>query len=277
MSRRGIALVSLVFALAVQAGFAVGYRSLIDGCCGGLNQRTQPPIALPHVIRFVFVTAQPLASVTGAPDEFAGALGLDDRSARPSPWLGTALYAGLNAVFWFAGAYLVLSALALMSRLRFSARDGKAAPDRIHLADASQTRPQWVLAGTLALVALSLAAGAVHRRWWLANAHRALHESIVAARSGAADPAGVSFSMDGTARALAPANFEGAYTLDVEPRMVGTSPLDAFAAPILWQGDVRFAGRAPYDFSVQQTDTGWKVWIGEPCASERDCLASVTR
>lgn len=116
----------------------------------------------------------------------------------------------------------------------------------------------------------------MHRRWWLAEANRVLHASVAAARTGGGDPPGVEFTLWGPP-ALVPSNFTDSYARRVRPRTVGTHPLDAFAAPTLMMGEIRFATGLRYKFDIQRLPGRWRVSLIAPCHGEQECMASMER
>lgn len=264
------------FSLLAQAAWVITYRSVINGCCGGILQNPQPPIALPHVLRFAYFAAHPLVSVVDIPYDFPLPFGLPDRFPDAGELAGVVLFAGANAVLWFAATYALLNGMSWLCRIRIGQAGSQSARRRVHLADRDEVRSSWVAAGALLVLASVLAAGAMHRRWWLLEARRVLHASVEAARNGGDDPPGVALELSGTPDVLAPSNFVGNYARWVERRTVGTHPLDAFAAPMLWQGGIQFATGSRYEFSIQQLPDGWKVWIGVPCNGE-ECLGTIRR
>lgn len=273
MTRRPIAWTALAFALLVQAAWAVAYHSVINGCCGGLLQVPQPPIALPHVLRLAEFAAQPLAALAGGPQAVLLPFATDE-SSDPRSWSRILVFAATNAVFWFAATYLLLHGIVLLCRIRLRM---DASGRRVRLAERAAVRPASVAVAGLLLLGLVLAAGAVHRRWWLAEARRVLHASVGAARTGGGDPPAVDLTLSGTPQALGPKNFTGGYTRFVEPRMYGKHPLDAFAAPMLLAGEIRFSAGPRYEFRVQRLRAGWRVWIGAACRGEAECLAMIER
>lgn len=273
MTRRRIGLISLAFALLVQGAWAIAYHSVINGCCGGLLQVPQPPIALPHVLRFAQFAAQPLAALAGGPQAVLLPFATDAAS-DPRSWSRILIFAATNAVFWFAAACLLLHGIVLLWRIRL--RMG-ASGRRLRLADRAEVRPAWVAVGALLLLGLVLGAGAMHRRWWLSEAWRVLHASIDAARTGGGDPPAVALTLSGTPQALDPSKFAGNYARSVDPRTHGKHPLDVFAAPLLLTGMIQFPAGSRYEYSIQRQGGGWTVWIGAPCEGEAECLATIER
>jgi hypothetical protein len=256
MTRRRIIWMALVFALLVQAAWAVAY---LYGCCGGIREVPEPPIALPHVLRFGELGAQPLAALTGGP---AG------------DWRRVPGFAATNAIFWLASAWLLLHGIVLLCRVRL----GRGASGRrLRLVDRAEVRPLSVAVGALLLLGLILGAGAVHRRWWLSEAQRVLHASIAAARTGGGDPPAVALTLAGTPQALHPSNFAGNYAQSVDPRTRGKHPLDTFAAPMVLTGTIQFPTWSRYQFNVRRQGGGWTVSIWAPCTSEAECLATIER
>jgi hypothetical protein len=242
----------------VQGAFVVTYRSLMYGCCGGLNQFPQPPIALPHVFRFTEAAGQPLSMLTGGPGKFATFVTIFGGSGDPAAWDSVVPFALINGMIWFAAVYLLLNGVVLLCRNRI----GPNAPGdgtrrhRIHVSHADQVRPAAVAVGALVLVGLVLGGGALHRHWWLSEAKRVLHASVAAARAGGDDPPGVELSLWGTPRALAPSSFMGSYVRRVQPRTLGTHPLDAFAAPTVMMGEIKFAAGSRYKFEFSGCPAG---------------------
>lgn len=279
MTKRRIGWIAAAFALLAQGAFAVTYRSLMNGCCGGVSQVPQPPIALPHVFRIYETTGQPLVVLTGGPGTFADLAMILGGSGDPAAWLSLVPFALINAVIWFVAGYLLLNGVVLLCRIRLApnaAGDGTRRHG-IYVSPADQVRPAAVAVGTLVLVGLVLGGGALHRHWWLAEAKRVLHASVAAVRNSGGDPPGVELSLWGAPRALAPSNFAGSYARRVQPRTVGTHPLDAFAAPTLMMGEIQFATGPRYAFDVQRLDGRWKVSLVAPCREEQECLATIER
>jgi hypothetical protein len=271
MTKRRIGWIALAFAVVVQAAWAIMYESVINGCCGGLLLARQPPISLPHVLRFAEFGAQPLSALVGGPQGLAP---LITRNLSGVEWAGIVLFAAVNTVLWFGATYLLLHGIVLLCRIRLGAGvSGR----RVRLAERAAVRPAWVAVGALLLLALILAAGAMHRRWWLSEAKRVLHASIDTARTGGDHPRTVELTLSGTPQALQPQNFTGDYIRTVEARMYGKHPLDAFAAPMLLAGEIRFSAGPHYEFRVQRLRGGWKVWIGAPCRGEGECLSTIDR
>jgi hypothetical protein len=262
MTRRRIGWIAAAFALLVQGAFVVAYRSLMYGCCGGLNQFPQPPAAFPHVFRLAEVAGQPLVMLGAGPGRFAEFATRFGGSGDPAAWSSVVPFALVNGLTWFAGVYLLLNGIVLLCRVRIAPHTpGDGTPRRrIRVAPAGQVRPAAVGVGALVLVGLVLAGGALHRRWWLSE----VHASVAAARTGGGDPPGVELSLWGTPRALEPSNFMGSYARRVQPRTVGTHVLDAFAAPVLVLGEIRFATGSRYEFHVQRLPGRWKVSLGAP-------------
>jgi hypothetical protein len=277
MTKRRIGWIAAAFALLVQGAFAVTYRSLMNGCCGGINQFPQPPIALPHVFRIAAVAGQPLTMLTGGPGTFSEFAMIFGGSGDPAAWITVVPFSLVNGVIWFVALYLLLHGVVLLCRIRiFPNAPGDASRRRrIHLSPADQVRPAAVAAGAFLLVGLVLGGGALHRRWWLSEAKRVLHASVVAARTGGGDPPGVELRLWGTPNALATSRFQGSYTRGVQPRTLGTHPLDAFAAPVLVMGEIQFATGARYEFDIQRLPGRWKVSLDAPCRGDRECFAEV--
>ncbi len=279
MTKRRIGWIAAAFALLVQGAFVVTYRSLMNGCCGGHNLLVQPPIALPHVFRIAEVSAQPLVTLAGGPGTFASFVRISDPSSDPAAWINVVPFALVNAMIWFVPVYLLLNGVVLLCRVRIVPNaPGDGTPRRmIHLSPAGQVRPAAVAVGALMLVGLVLGGGALHRHWWLSEARRVLHASVAAARAGGDDPPGVELSLWGTPRALVPSSFMGSYARRVQPRTLGTHPLDAFAAPTVMMGEIKFASGSRYEFEIQRLPGRWKVWLGAPCRREQECLTSIER
>lgn len=279
MTKRRIGWIAAAFALLVQGAFVVTYRSLMNGCCGGINQIPQPPIALPHVFRIAEAAGQPLVMLTRGPGTFAEFAMTFGGSGDPAGWISVVPFALINGMMWFVAVYLLLSGIVLLCRIRIAPNapgDGTRRP-KIHLSPAGQVRPAAVAVGALVLLGLVLGGGALHRRWWLSEAKRVLHASVAAARTGGGDPPGVELTLSGTPRALAPSSFLGSYARRAQPRTIGTHPLDAFAAPVLVQGEIKFATGSRYEFDIQRLPGRWKVWLGAPCRGEQECLATIER
>ncbi len=279
MIKRRIGWIAAAFALLVQGAFVVTYRSLMNGCCGGHNVVPQPPIALPHVFRIAEAAGQPLTLLTGGPGTFAEIARNFDGSGDPAGWSSVVPFALINGMIWSVAVFVLLNGVVLLCRLHIAPNapgDGTRRR-RIHLSPADQVRPVAFAAGALVLVGLVLGGGALHRRWWLSEANRVLHASVAAARAGGGDPPGVELSLWGTPRALAPSNFTGSYARRVRPRTVGTHPLDAFAAPTLMLGEIRFATGSRYTFNINRRPGHWKVSLGAPCRGEQECMASIER
>lgn len=279
MTKRRIGWIAAAFALLAQGAFAVTYRSLMNGCCGGHNLLVQPPIALPHVFRIAETAGQPLVMLAGWPGTFADFARKFGGSGDPAAWSGVVPFTLINGVIWFAAVYLLLKGVVLLCRIRIAPNaPGSGTPRRrIRLSPADQVRPAAVYVGALVLVGLVLGGGALHRHWWLSEAKRVLHASVAAARTSGGDPPGVELTLWGTPRALAPSNFTGSYARRFQPRTVGTHPLDAFAAPTLMMGEIKFATGFRYKFNVQRLAGRWKVWLGAPCRGEQECLATIER
>jgi hypothetical protein len=279
MTKRRIGWIAAAFALLVQGAFVVTYRSLMNGCCGGLNQVPQPPIALPHVFRIAEAAGQPLAMLTGGPDTFATFAMTVGGSGDPAGWISMVPFALLNGVIWSVAIYFLLNGIILLFRIRIAlnaAGDGTRR-GRFHLSPADPMRPAAVAVSVLVLVGLVLGGGALHRRWWLSEAKRVLHASVAAARTGGGDPAGVELTLWGMPRTLAPSNFTGRYARRVQPRSFGTHPLDAFAAPTLMMGEIQFAAGSRYQFDIQRLPGRWRVSLLAPCRGEAECMASIER
>lgn len=279
MTKRRIGWIAAAFALLAQGAFVLAYRSVINGCCGGHNVIEQTPIALPHVLQFAQAGGQPLATLTGGPDTFAMFARNFGGSGDPAAWSGVVPFALINAIIWFVAVYLLLNGVVLLCRVRIAPHaPGGGTPRRIiHLAPAAQVRPAAVAVGALVLLGLVLGGGALHRRWWLSGAERALHASVVATRTGGGDPPGVDLTLSGTPRALAPSSFMGSYEHRVQPRTVGTHPLDAFAAPLLVLGEIRFATGSRYKFDIHRLPGRWKVSLEAPCRGRQECLSTIER
>jgi hypothetical protein len=279
MTKRRIGWIAAAFALLVQGAFVVTYRSLMNGCCGGLNQFPQPPIALPHVFRIAETAGQPLVLLTGGPGTFAEFARIFSGSGDPAGWISVVPFVLVNGVIWFVAVCLLLNGVVLLCRIRIApnaAGDGTRR-HRIHVSPADQVRPAAVAAGALVLIGLVLGGGALHRRWWLSESNRVLEASVAAARTGGGDPPGVELTLWGTPRALAPFNFAGSYARRVQPRTVGTHPLDAFAAPTLMMGEIKFATGTRYKFNVHRLSGRWEVSLGAPCRGEQECMTTIER
>ncbi|HST60232.1 MAG TPA: hypothetical protein VLK84_16115, partial [Longimicrobium sp.] len=213
MTKRRIGWMAAAFALLVQGAFVVMYQSLMHGCCGGLNQFPQPPIALPHVFRIAEVAGQPLVMLAGGPDKFAEFVRISDPSSPSAEWINVVSFALVNATIWFGAVYLLLNGVVLLCRIRLAPKPPGDGTSRrgFHVSPADQVRPAAVAVGALVLVGLVLGGAALHRQWWLSEAKRVLHASVVAARTGGGDPPGVELTLSGTPRALAPSSFMGNY------------------------------------------------------------------
>jgi|GEM_PF-5134659 len=279
MTKRRIGWIAAAFALLAQGAFVVTYRSLMYGCCGGLLQHPQPPIALPHVFRIAETAGQPLMMLAGGPGTFADFAMKLGGSGDPAGWAGVVPFALINGVIWFVAVYLLLKGVVLLCRIRIApSAPGAGTPRRrIRLSPADQVRPAAVYVGALVLLGLVLGGGALHRRWWLAEAKRVLHASVAAARTGGGDPPGVELTLWGTPRSLAPSSFTGSYARRVQARTVGTHPLDAFAAPTVLRGEIQFATGSRYEFDLQRLPGRWKVSLVAPCRGEQECLATIER
>jgi hypothetical protein len=188
-------------------------------------------------------------------------------------------FAVANGTIWFAAVFVLLNGIVLLCRVRVD-RNGPGAGTRrrgIHLSPAGRVRPASVAIGALLLLALVLVGGALYRRWWLAEAKRVLHESVVAARTVGDDPPGVALTISGTPEAIGPSNFTGNYTRSVDRRAHGIHPLDTFAAPIVLFGSLQFRNGSRYEFNIQPVERGWRVWIGKQCGGEEECLTTIER
>lgn len=259
MTYRRIALVSLVFALLVQAAFIAVYHWHTRGCFCRFTGMPSPRPLPDHLNWLLSISSLPLGRGV-IPSE----LPLPGDFHTLESWAGALLYAGVNAFFWFDAVFLALTGVVLLCRLRV----GRRAEGRIpfHLAEPSRVRGRTVAAIPLVLLALGMAKGASMRTEWMTEARRALHASVQAVRTDAADPAGVELSMIVEPAEFRLSDLAGPYVLEEDPSR-RTRFLDRFVPPRGWSGLARFGGGARYEFIVYREQGEWHVSLAPPVMS----------
>lgn len=258
MIQRHLRWIAITLTLAMNAGMIAVYGAITDWCFCAICGLPEPPVPPPYMIRFLEFAASPATLVMNG-------LGL-----------GEIVILGLAG--WFVAFLALLNVMALVARIRIRPRREDAGGRLIRLAPAGAVRAAHMLLLAGVLAAAGMAAGALARRAWLADAEWVFRTTMSAAASGRQLPPGVELSMyDWVGDEMVRVTPAGRYTVQVDPRVAGNHLPDRFVTPLSYGGTVRFSSGTRYTFTVYRRDgdllgegPGWTVFLDPPRTRQRE-------
>jgi hypothetical protein len=234
MTARSLWITALVGAVAVHVAMVLTYGAITEWCFCAVLSAGPTVIPPPFVMRFLELATLPSTLLP---------------RNLPVP---AQMHYGLFS--WFLALLALLHGLAFAARIRV----GRG----IRLAARERVRAAHLLLPACILLAASMAAGAMHRRAWLAEAEQVFAATLSAAGAGRPLPPGVDFTMrERRGDEYVSVNPQGSYATVVDAHASGDHFLDQFVTPYTYGGMLWFESGARYKFSVYPEKAGWNVHL----------------
>lgn len=234
MTNRSIRRSAFAISAAVQIWLVYTYGVVSEWCFCAITQLGGPPRPPLFVRRLMILAARP---------------------AELAPGIGQGIVpvVAVNLALWYLGLLLVLYAMMHVAQLRVARGGGGRGWPRLRLARWGSMRNSRLAILAAGLAAAVLAAGAVRRQLWLAEAERVVVQAMEDAAAGRPHPPGIRFSMTERRgdRYISSTPSER-YLFVVDRERSGSHFLDRFVIPETFGGVVRLESGALFEVRVYQ-------------------------